>query len=55
MMELGIGDAAQVHVAFLVYLDLMESEWVALRHGAGAGPGRWTLSSIHALAVDLPS
>ncbi|XP_040841705.1 tRNA-splicing endonuclease subunit Sen15 [Ochotona curzoniae] len=26
MMELGIGDAAQVHVAFLVYLDLMESK-----------------------------
>lgn len=26
MMELDIGDASQVYIAFLVYLDLMESK-----------------------------
>ncbi|XP_055963970.1 tRNA-splicing endonuclease subunit Sen15 [Sorex fumeus] len=32
MMELGIGDAAQVYTAFLVYLDLMESKgWHEVR------------------------
>lgn len=26
MMELGLGDATQIHIAFLIYLDLMESK-----------------------------
>lgn len=30
MMELDIGDATQVYIAFLVYLDLMESKFLAL-------------------------
>jgi tRNA-splicing endonuclease subunit Sen15 len=42
MMELDIGDATQVYIAFLVYLDLMESKLILLcSWGCGEGLGRW--------------
>ena len=44
MMELDIGDATQVYIAFLVYLDLMESKFlfVLLYYwGRGGGLGSW--------------
>lgn len=40
MMELDIGDATQVYIAFLVYLDLMESKFLVLLFcywGVGGG------------------
>lgn len=46
MMELDIGDATQVYIAFLVYLDLMESKCLFILlyywgHGRGLGSWGW--------------
>lgn len=44
MMELDIGDATQVYIAFLVYLDLMESKFLFILlyyWGPGGGLGSW--------------
>ena len=45
MMELDIGDATQVYIAFLVYLDLMESKllvYIGLLLGCGR-LGHWVV------------
>lgn len=43
MMELDIGDATQVYIAFLVYLDLMESKFLfILLYYWGHGGGLWS-------------
>lgn len=58
MMELDIGDASQVYIAFLVYLDLMESKLFVLLFccwacGGGAGGLGWAMAFLYSYTLGI--